>query len=184
MTTADRLVGLDEILAARDRIAGRVHRTPMLSSATAAERIAAQKPDALILSGGPRSVLEPGAPDLDLSALKGIPMLGICYGQQLMAHRLGGKVEANEHKEYGHRRISLRAPHQTSTPGGALLNEDLLGAGEQLARTAVLDRAPLVDALTSEEVWMSHGDQVLQVPPGFVVTATTESCPVAAMEHQ
>jgi len=119
----------------------------------AAAKICANKPAAVILSGGPRSVLEQGAPDLDFSVLEGIPTLGICYGMQLMALRLGGKVESASHKEYGFRQV-------TPTESGSL-----------------------VDGLTSYEVWMSHGDQVLANPPGFTTTAGTESCPVAAFEN-
>ncbi|HEY0866962.1 MAG TPA: transposase, partial [Fimbriimonas sp.] len=71
----------------------------------AAEKIREGKPSAVILSGGPKSVLDPGAPDLDFSVLEGLPVLGICYGQQLMAARLGGRVEKAGHKEYGLREI-------------------------------------------------------------------------------
>ena len=127
----------------------------MVPWTTAADRIRAIKPAAVILSGGPRSVLEPGAPDLDFSVLEGIPVLGICYGQQLMAHRLGGRVTKADHKEYGHRTIQ---PTPTS--------DDTLLSG-----------------LDNYQVWMSHGDQVLEVPTGFQPTASTESCPIAAFEN-
>jgi GMP synthase (glutamine-hydrolysing) len=126
----------------------------MVPWTTAAERIRNDRPTAVILSGGPRSVLEPGAPDLDFSVLDGIPTLGICYGQQLMAARLGGRVEKANHKEYGHR---------VFTPA----SEDVLVGG-----------------LASNQVWMSHGDQVLDVPPGFKVTASTDTCPIAAFENR
>jgi GMP synthase (glutamine-hydrolysing) len=139
----------------------------MVPWTTAAARISEVHPDAVILSGGPRSVLEEGAPTLDFSVLEGIPVLGICYGQQLMAHRLGGKVEKAGHKEYGHR--TLKARHSAVRAGNV----------------ATLEPEPdqsLVDGLASDQVWMSHGDQVLEVPPGFTVTASTDSCPVAAFE--
>jgi len=127
----------------------------------AADKIRSHRPDAVILSGGPRSVLEAGAPDIDFSLLEGLPVLGICYGHQLMALRLGGEVEKATHKEYGHR---------TLVP----TEED-----EQL-----IDRpGSLVSGLASNHVWMSHGDQVIAVPPGFRVTASTDSCPVAAFEN-
>ncbi len=127
----------------------------MIPWTTAAEKIRADKPSAVILSGGPKSVLEPGAPTIDFDVLEGIPILGICYGQQLMAHRLGGQVEKVSHKEYGHRTLvpSSATPHS------------------------------LVAGLASDQVWMSHGDQVLKAPDGFVVTASTDSCPVAAFEN-
>lgn len=80
----------------------------MVPWTTAAEAIKTQNPAAVILSGGPRSVLEAGAPTLDFSVLEGISTLGICYGQQLMAHRLGGKVTQAEDKEYGSRHIEVK----------------------------------------------------------------------------
>lgn len=120
----------------------------------AEDRIRQDRPDAVILSGGPRSVTEPGAPTLDFSHLEGIPVLGICYGHQLMASQLGGRVHQASHKEYGHRSL-------------------------------VVDRDDsLVAGLVSDQVWMSHGDQVDQVPDGFAATAHTDSCPIAAMEHR
>ena len=129
----------------------------------AARRIAEEKPEAVILSGGPRSVLEEGAPTLDFAVLEGVPTLGICYGQLLMAHQLGGRVATSSHKEYGLREI---------------VNAEVEDTGEKL-----IADGGLVANLASNRVWMSHGDQVEQVPPGFTVTASTESCPVAAMEN-
>ena len=128
----------------------------MIPWTTAADRIRSSKPTAVILSGGPKSVLEEGAPTLDFSVLEGIPVLGICYGQQLMALRLGGKVEKVSHKEYGHRTLVPKSD----------------------------DPLTLVSGLASDQVWMSHGDQVLSAPTGFVVTASTDSCPIAAFEDR
>lgn len=146
----------------------------MVAWTQAAERIQQTKPTAVILSGGPKSVLEPGAPTLDFSVLEGIPVLGICYGQQLMAHKLGGRVEKSDHKEYGHRVI------QTAE----VPNEESLDTAETLrVGQTVKSREALVYSLTAPTVWMSHGDQVLEAPPGFTVTAHTETCPVAAMEN-
>jgi GMP synthase (glutamine-hydrolysing) len=119
----------------------------------ARDEILARKPDAVILSGGPRSVLEPGAPDLDFAVLEGIPTLGICYGHQLMARNLGGNVQNASNREYGLREIEPTHPNA------------------------------LVANLESQQVWMSHGDQVLTPPAGFVVTATTDTCPIAAFER-
>ncbi len=124
----------------------------MVPYTTAAERIKEMTPDAVILSGGPRSTLEPGAPSIDFSVLEGIPVLGICYGQQLMAKMLGGIVANANHKEYGHRVLE--------TVSGSLVGD-----------------------LPNNQVWMSHGDQVELVPTGFEITATTDSCPVAAFEN-
>lgn len=124
----------------------------MIPWTKAEEIISAQKPDAVILSGGPRSVLEDGAPTLNFDVLSGIPVLGICYGQQLMAYRLGGTVEKADHKEYGFRSLQSK------------------------------EAGSLVGTMENNSVWMSHGDQVITVPAGFHVTSSTESCPVAAME--
>ena len=120
----------------------------------APQSIKSSPPDAVILSGGPKSVLEPGAPTIDFNLLEGLPVLGICYGQQLMAHRLGGHVEKTGHKEYGLRSIQ----YEPSTQG-------------------------LLRNLKGDFVWMSHGDQVLAVPEGYNVTASTVSCPIAAFEN-
>jgi len=115
-------------------------------------KICSERPDAVILSGGPKSVLDEGAPDIDFSILEEIPVLGICYGHQLMAHRLGGKVKKSLEKEYGYRTIKAE------------------------------DDA-IVSDLESQQVWMSHGDQVEEAPPGYRVTASTDSCEAAAFEH-
>ena len=130
----------------------------------AARKIAQERPDAVILSGGPRSVREENAPTLDFGVLEGLPTLGICYGQQLMALQLGGRVARADHKEYGLRE---------------LIDEESVAHAESLRVPA----GTLVSGLASNRVWMSHGDQVEAVPEDFVVTATTESCPVAAMEN-
>lgn len=119
-----------------------------------ASDIAKRQPKGLVLSGGPASVYESGAPRADEAIFRlGIPILGICYGHQLMSHQLGGVVQPSERREYG--RTALQV----------LVQDDPLFAG--------LD--------THLTCWMSHGDKVLEPPPGFRVTATTESTPVAAM---
>ncbi|MDR3687918.1 MAG: glutamine-hydrolyzing GMP synthase [Fimbriimonas sp.] len=127
----------------------------MIPWTEAASRIQAHRPSAVILSGGPRSVLEAGAPTIDMDVLKGIPILGICYGQQLMALLLGGRVEKASLKEYGHRTL-VPNPEVPSS---------------------------LIAGMANDQVWMSHGDQVLSAPPGFVVSASTDSCPIAAFEN-
>jgi GMP synthase (glutamine-hydrolysing) len=117
------------------------------------EDLRARRPAGLILSGGPASVYEPGAPSLDRGLLDlGIPVLGICYGQQAMAQVLGGEVRATGDREYG--KTGLRS-------SGGILFRDLP---------------------TAQTVWMSHGDAVTAAPPGFRVTGQTEASPVAAME--
>ena len=99
------LVHPAHIIISSDASASLVFSIPRCSLWTRASEIPERKPSAVILSGGPRSILEVGAPDLDFKLVEGIPVLGICYGQQLMADRLGGKVEKVENKEYGFRRI-------------------------------------------------------------------------------
>jgi GMP synthase (glutamine-hydrolysing) len=117
------------------------------------EDLAARRPAGVILSGGPASVYEPGAPALNRGVLDlGVPVLGICYGQQAMAQVLGGEVAATGDREYG---------KTTLTAGGGLLFREL--PVEQI-------------------VWMSHGDSVVEAPPGFRPTARTEVSPIAAME--
>ncbi len=111
---------------------------------------------ALIFSGGPSSVYQEGAPHPDPALFElGIPILGICYGHQLLALRLGGRVEATGIREYG--KTGLR-----------LTGESVLFEGLPMEQT----------------VWMSHGDSVTEAPPGFTMTAHTSASPVAAMEDR
>jgi len=116
----------------------------------------AKRPAGLILSGGPASVYEPDAPSLDPNVLVvGLPVLGICYGQQFMTQALAGEVRATGLREYGRTELFVDEP-------GVLLAD-----------------LPAIDT-----VWMSHGDTVIRAPDGFRVTAHTESTPVAAMEDR
>ncbi|MBM4144573.1 MAG: glutamine-hydrolyzing GMP synthase [Lentisphaerae bacterium] len=120
---------------------------------TPAAQLAARKPAGIILSGGPSSVFQPGAPLGDPALYElGIPVLGICYGMQMTAMLLGGTVQPGRAREYGHALIRVSEP-------GALLPPD----------------APQL------KVWMSHGDQVAAMPSGFRALAETDTCPVAAM---
>ncbi|MDO9172297.1 MAG: glutamine-hydrolyzing GMP synthase [bacterium] len=106
----------------------------------------------IVLSGGPSSVDDPGAPDLDAGLLaEGKPLLGICYGMQLICRRLGGALEASDRREYGPAQI------------------------ERLADDALFDGTP-----SAQPVWMSHGDRVARLPEGFVVLARSASIPFAA----
>ncbi len=120
-----------------------------------AEEIAERKPAAIILSGGPKSVHEDGAPLLDPKIYKlGIPILGICYGAQLIAKQLGGEVAKTGTGEYGRTDLSV-------------LNSSLL----------------LHDLDTENVVWMSHFDTITKAPEGFLVSATTANTPAAVMEN-
>ncbi|MDO5052590.1 MAG: glutamine-hydrolyzing GMP synthase [Pseudoclavibacter sp.] len=141
-----------QLIARRVREA-RVYSEIMPHTATA-EQLAARNPAAIVLSGGPSSVYEEGAPALDAGILElGVPVLGICYGFQAMAAALGGEVARTGRREYGS--TALRVEQS-----GTLLRE------QPAAQT----------------VWMSHGDSVARAPEGFRVLAATEDTPVAAFE--
>jgi GMP synthase (glutamine-hydrolysing) len=121
---------------------------------TPAAEIATAKPKGLILSGGPASVYDKGAPQMDPEIFSlGIPVLGICYGLMLMAHHLGGEVVLTGRREYGAAMLHIRN-------GSELFD----GLGSQL------------------DVWNSHGDEVTALPKGFRVVGTTEGCDFAAVE--
>ncbi len=121
-----------------------------------AEEVRAKNPAAIILSGGPSSVYEDGSPKLDPKILElGVPVLGICYGFQILAQTLGGRVDKTGKREYGATKLSIAS-------GGTLL------AGQPDLQVC----------------WMSHGDQVMQAPSGFEVLASTETTPVAAFESK
>lgn len=115
------------------------------------EKIISIQPKAFILSGGPNSAYEPGAPFIQEFILKsGLPILGICYGMQALTHALGGKVDASAHREYGHATV------------------------EPLAENPLLGGEPF-------QVWMSHGDKLTELPPGFSALAKSGNSPFAAM---
>ncbi|MCC7491261.1 MAG: glutamine-hydrolyzing GMP synthase [Fimbriimonadaceae bacterium] len=117
-----------------------------------AAEIARRQPAGLILSGGPASVYEDGAPACDPGIWQlGVPVLGICYGLQLLAHQLGGEVRGGGRREYGAAALTWQTPSPLSG-----------------------DLPPTMDC------WMSHGDAVQRLPAGFAVLATTASCGVAA----
>ncbi|MEP6916509.1 MAG: glutamine-hydrolyzing GMP synthase [Acidobacteriota bacterium] len=127
--------------------------TEILPFDTPIGEIARRRPVGIVLSGGPKSVSEAGAPHCDPAVYgAGVPVLGICYGMQLMTDALGGEVAPAPHREFG------------------------------LATIQVKPAAPLFASVPSElRVWASHGDLVKSAPPGFVVTATSANAPVAAM---
>jgi GMP synthase (glutamine-hydrolysing) len=106
----------------------------------------------VILSGGPCSVLDPGAPDVDLKAFGGIPVLGVCYGAQLIAKKAGGRVTPSKHREYGRARL-----------------------------TSVDHHADLLKEISLDtQVWMSHADTIVSIPENFKIIASTPTVRIAA----
>ena len=144
----------NQLIARRVREAGIYSEIIPYHQALAAAK--ARKPAALIFTGGPSSTLDDNAPKIeDEIFYLGIPVLGICYGAQLMTLTLGGAIEKPVKREYGKTYITYH------------------------------DDSILFDGLDAENIcWMSHTDQIKNVPEGFKVAAHTADCPVAAMENQ
>ena len=140
-------------------IARRIRETEVysevLSYRTTAEQLRKLNPKGIILSGGPSSVYDEGAPACDPEIWNlGIPVLGVCYGMQLMVKQLGGKVERAERREYGKAALQIDEP------------------------------AALLKAVSNAStMWMSHGDSVASLPDGFEVSAHTENTPCAAIAN-
>ena len=121
-------------------------------------------PSGIILSGGPESTTEensPRAPQYVFEA--GVPVFGVCYGMQTMAMQLGGHVEASNEREFGYAQVEV-------------VNDSALVRGIEDSLTA--DGKPLLD------VWMSHGDKVTEMPPGFKLMCSTPTCPIAGMADE
>jgi GMP synthase (glutamine-hydrolysing) len=115
------------------------------------ETVLAHQPKGFILSGGPNSIYDPGAPKLPPYVLQaGVPVLGICYGMQAITHALGGRVAGAARREYGAARLNVTVENRLIPPG-------------------------------EQTVWMSHGDRVESLPPGFIPLGATENAPLAAM---
>jgi GMP synthase (glutamine-hydrolysing) len=125
----------------------------------AEEAMARLRPKAIILSGGPASVLDKGAPLPPMSVYQaGVPVLGICYGEQAIAHQLGGKVEGEHHREFGRAFVEIKKP--------SALYDGIWKPGER------------------HQVWMSHGDRVTRLPDGFEVVGLSENAPFAAIADE
>lgn len=123
---------------------------------TSAERLREMAPKGIVFSGGPSSVYAENAPQIDPAVYDiGVPIFGICYGMQLMAHQLGGKVERAAKREYGKADVNF---------------------AENSALTKGLE--------SKQTVWMSHGDHVVELPEGFVVDASTEHAPIAGFANK
>ncbi len=140
-------------------IASRMRRLGAYTEITSPETMTAEKArrefSGIIYSGGPSSVYEEGAPRADAELLQcGLPVLGICYGHQLMMQQAGGRVLSSNNREYGP--AQLRIKEQRG-----------IFAGES--------------ASEGSQVWMSHGDEVAELPPGFIVMGSTEDCEFAAV---
>jgi GMP synthase (glutamine-hydrolysing) len=151
----DTIVVLDFGSQYSQLIARRVRELQVFSELlpwdTSSDKVLALNPKGFILSGGPTSVYEPGAPQVPAYVLaSGLPILGICYGMQALTHALGGKVAASTAREFG--------PAQVET----LASNPLVPAGLQ-------------------PVWMSHGDRIEQVPPGFQSLGRSSNSPIAVM---
>ncbi len=145
-----------QLIARRVREAG-VYSEIHPCIVTAAE-VQAMNPSAIILSGGPASVGEADAPALDSGFLElGVPVLGICYGMQLLAQNLGGELARSTTREYGPAELKMQNSQCPLWHG--------------------------LDCSKTTRIWMSHGDKVKQVPAGFEITASTDTLEVAAMAN-
>ena len=134
-------------------------------------------PRALVLSGGPASVLDDDAPSVDPQIFDlGVPVLGICYGMQLIARLLGGELSRATIREYGRETVTI-APGHRFTPGNVQMES---------GNEAVVKKSRLYDGFEDYptlEVWMSHGDSIITPPPDFIVTAGSTSSIIASFEH-
>jgi GMP synthase (glutamine-hydrolysing) len=146
-----------QLIARRVREAGVYSEIVPFSRAASA--IAATRPKAIILSGGPASVLEPGAPlPVPDVYMEGVPVLGICYGEQAMALQLGGRVEAEHNREFGRAFVEVTKP--------SALTDGVWRVGEK------------------HQVWMSHGDRVTALPEGFGTIGVSDGAPFAMIADE
>ncbi|MGZ9106963.1 MAG: glutamine-hydrolyzing GMP synthase, partial [Rhodoplanes sp.] len=158
MATHDKILIVDFGSQVTQLIARRVREERVYSEIVPYQKaeaaFVAMKPKGIVLSGGPASVLEPGAPLPPASLYQaGVPILGICYGEQAMAHQLGGIVEAGHHGEFGRAEVQVTEE--------CVLFDGVWTVGHKYP------------------VWMSHGDRVTELPPGFRSVATSVNAPIA-----
>eukprot|EP00929_Paragymnodinium_shiwhaense_P024027 TRINITY_DN148_c0_g3_i1.p1 TRINITY_DN148_c0_g3~~TRINITY_DN148_c0_g3_i1.p1 ORF type:complete len:569 (-),score=134.47 TRINITY_DN148_c0_g3_i1:487-2193(-) len=159
------------------------------------EDVTTFNPDGIILSGGPHSVYEKDAPHLDPaiwehSKQKKLPMLGICYGLQEMCHALGGKVEPGTKKEFGHAELHARkdkadlgsSPAKKLCTGVSRLFDGIDGLGAHVATSDDKRQGDPLMPHNGVQVWMSHGDKVTKLPPGFASIAYTSNTEYAVVE--
>ena len=165
---SDRIVILDFGSQYTQLIARRVREANVYSEIhafdIAPERLRAMQPRGVILSGSPESVNEPAgyrAPDAVFQL--GVPVLGICYGMQSMAAQLGGEVETSDQREFGYAQVRARGHSRLF----ARIEDEVNAEGHGLL-----------------DVWMSHGDRVSSLPPGFTSIASTDSSPIAGMADE
>ena len=159
MTNVEKIIVLDYGSQYNQLITRRIREfgvfSELMSHRITAEEVKAMNPKGIILSGGPNSVYDEGAFSIDPKIFElGIPVLGICYGMQLITYNLGGKVEPAKNREYGQATLEVTS------------DDAVLFAGTPKEQT----------------VWMSHGDLVTQVPEGFERVGTSKDCPIAAIQ--
>ena len=158
LTSVEKIIVLDFGSQFNQLITRRIREfgvfSELLSHRTTAEEIRKIAPKGIIFSGGPNSVYDKDAFSIDPEIYElGIPILGICYGMQLMTHNLGGKVEPAANREYGKAELEI-------------LGDATLFQGTPAKQT----------------VWMSHGDLVTEIAPGFEKVGTSNDCPIASIE--
>lgn len=163
---AERILILDFGSQYTQLIARRIREIGVFSEIRAfdisAEEVADFNPKGIILAGGPESVTEGESPRAPQCVFElGVPVLGICYGMQTMAEQLGGKVKASDLREFGYAQIKVQG-------NSALLDN-------------IKDHIDSEDGTSLLDVWMSHGDKVVEMPSGFELMAATSTCPIAGM---
>lgn len=128
------------------------------------DEIKAFAPLGIVLAGGPESVVEPGSPRAPQIVFElGVPVLGICYGMQTMVEQLGGKVQGSNIREFGYAQITIENDNRLFQN----IQDHVNDSGKGLL-----------------DVWMSHGDKVVELPEGFEAIASTASCPIAGLRHE